>query len=786
LKKLVPLFLVIILVYVTCQNASAYTISAIPQQQEFGANDWIKINLDISGYNGGPINWVAHRPDNSTISGIVDSQVRGEQTVHQIERSAFDNEFGPWSINYQYGGINQTVNFKVNSLSLAVFTDKVTYYESDTMNINITSAYYEPNDKYAQSIFLDFYDRNGNLAEAVSEIEVRAEQHSTVYHFPMFLLSDYNPPGLYKLKVKYFNSVIEVPFLLGDIRKLMEITTQTSPTYYQGSDVTIDTTFTRLTQTTATLKITDPLGNTTSNQYSPRSVHDTLVLRNFSKEIGTYKYEINYAGATGIGSFNVIKNPQELPNIRLVIFPDKLNYRPGEIIHFKIYASHVITDSIDVLITNPDGITSQRISFPVNTTETIIPHKIGVNDSIGEWKINVNYDGIERSSSFNVVGSAVQSSEILDPVQYEIPTFVSTINSTTFNSPKGIAIDSDNSTYIVDSGNSQVKKFDKNGNLLLTWGDVGTSIGQFKNPSGIFVNEKYVYVVDTGNSRINMYNKTGDFVYSWGTYGENPGMFQMPVSINSNQNGELFVGDIEKKSIQLFDTKGTYSDQIDSSLLQGESFLGISALAFDSEDNLYAVSTDNRILKFSNNEEFLNFFGSRGSEEGWFNKPSGIAIDSKNDIYVADTNNHRIQKFDSNGNFLLSWGTEGTGQGQFEEPVGLATDKADNIYVVDKKNNNVQKFSLYGRVNNSILPNWIKNTAIWWSEGALDKKDFSQAIRYVIDQGLITAPSINQDENVKIPNWVKGNVKQWSSGQIDDETFWASIQHLISVGIMKV
>ncbi len=90
------------------------------------------------------------------------------------------------------------------------------------------------------------------------------------------------------------------------------------------------------------------------------------------------------------------------------------------------------------------------------------------------------------------------------------------------------------------------------------------------------------------------------------------------------------------------------------------------------------------------------------------------------------------------------------------------------------------------RVNNNILPSWIKNTAIWWSEGALDKKDFSQAIRYVIDQGLITAPSINQDENVKIPNWVKGNVKQWSSGQIDDETFWASIQHLISVGIMKV
>ncbi len=786
MKKLIPLFLVVILVYVTCQNASAYTISAIPQQQEFGANDWIKINLDISGYNGGPINWVAHRPDNSTISGIVASQVRGEQTVHQIQRDAFDNEFGSWSINYQYGGINQTVNFKVNSLGLAVFTDKITYYEPDIMNINITSSYYEPNDKYAHSIFLDFYDRDGNLANDVSEIEVRAEQHSTSYHFPMFLLSKYNSPGLYKLKVQYFNSVVEIPFLLGDINKFMALSTQTSPTYYQGSDVTIDTIFTRLTQTTATLKITDPLGNTTNNQFNPRSVHDTLVLRNFSKEIGTYKYEIHYAGATSIGSFNVIKNPHELPNIKLMMFTDKLNYRPGEIVHLKIYASQVITDSIDVLITNSDGITSQRISFPVNTTETIIPHKIGVNDSLGEWNIHVNYDGIERYSSFNVVGSPVQGSQILDAVQYEIPTFISTINSTTFDSPKGITIDSDNSTYIVDSGNSQVKKFDKNYNLLLSWGDAGSSMGQFKNPSGIFVDEKYVYVVDTGNSRINMYNKTGGFVYSWGTYGENPGMFHIPVSINSNQNGELFVGDAEKKSIQLFDIKGIYKDKIDSSLLQGASFSGIRALAFDSEDNMFAVSTDNKILKYSNIGEFVNFFGSRGSTEGWFNKPSGIVIDSKNDIYVADTDNHRIQKFDSNGNFLVSWGTEGTGQGQFEEPVGLVIDKADNIYVVDKKNNNVQKFALYGGVNNNVLPSWIKNTAIWWSEGALDKKDFSQAIRYVINQGLITALSINQNENVKIPNWVKGNVKQWSSGQIDDETFWASIQHLISIGIMKV
>jgi len=68
----------------------------------------------------------------------------------------------------------------------------------------------------------------------------------------------------------------------------------------------------------------------------------------------------------------------------------------------------------------------------------------------------------------------------------------------------------------------------------------------------------------------------------------------------------------------------------------------------------------------------------------------------------------------------------------------------------------------------------------------LDKKEFSQAVQYMINQGLLKTSSMSQGDTVKIPNWLKVNVRQWSSDQIDDNTFWASIQHLISIGIMKV
>ena len=786
MKRLVTLFLFVILAFVTYQNASALTIDAIPQKQEFSSNDWIKVNLSIHGYTGGPIKWVAHRPDNSVISGTVDQQVRHENAIHTIIRDALDKEFGSWSINYQYGGVNKTAHFNVRSLNLVVFMDKVTYYEPDIMNINITSSYYNPKAQFAQSYLLDFYDRDGNIAVGTSEIEVKGDRSSVIYHFPMFQLSKYNPPGLYKLKIQYFNSVVNAPFLLGDINKLMELSVKSQDTYYQGSDITFDLLFTRLTQSTATMIITDPSGNTNSSQFHPRSVHDTLVLKNFSKKIGAYKFELDYAGAKNAGTYNVVKNPHELPDILVEISSNKLNYRPGEIANFKIQTSKIITNSLSTWVVNPNGKNSSEILLPIDVPEIIIPHKIAKNDDRGEWKLYVNYDGIVKHSSFYVDGSPVDDSRIMNLVQYSVPGFVLSINSTTFKFPTGIALDSDNNAYIIDSGNSKIKKFDSNGNLLLSWGNSGSSMGQFKNPSGIFVGEKYVYVADTGNSRINMFNKTGSFVYSWGTFGGNSGMFHILSSINSDHNGEIFVGDLEKKTIQIFNSKGVYADKIDSALTEGASFSGIKAVTFDSQNNLFAVSTSDNILKYSNIGKFLNFYGSIGTEEGRFNNPSAIAIDSKDNIYVADTDNHRIQKFDSDGNFILSWGTEGTGPGQFEQPVGLAIDSANNIYVVDKKNNSIQKFALFSGINKNVLPSWVKNTAIWWSEGVFDKNDFSQSIRYMVNQGLITTPPMNNDDIVKIPNWFKGNVKLWSSGQIDDNTFFMTIQYLMSIGIVKI
>ncbi|NHH96903.1 hypothetical protein DYY66_1468 [Candidatus Nitrosotalea sp. FS] len=457
------------------------------------------------------------------------------------------------------------------------------------------------------------------------------------------------------------------------------------------------------------------------------------------------------------------------------------------------------------------------ISIPVSLNDVIVPHKISKDDQVGKWQFYVKYGGITRSSTFYVTGETMDDSELLNSEQFSVPSYPSDIISE-LSSPTGIAMDSDNNIYIADSGNSQIKKFDSKGKLLFAIGSFGSSKSQFIHPLGIFVNEKYLYVTDTGNSRIQMFDKNGNFIYAWGTYGDQPGMFHTPVSMSSDMYGNLYVADSGRNIIQIFDRLGSYKDQISLVLADGQKIGGdgFKAITFDSKNNFYVISTNNKILEYSSIGNFMNFYGSNGTEDGRFNQPAAIVVDAKDYVYVADPGAHRIQKFDSNGNFILGWGSSVDGDDAVDAPAGLAIDALNNIYVVDKNQGTVQKFT------STVpgLPSWIMKNSVWWSEGILDKSDFALAVKYVIKQGLIQIPptsdlSSTQDNStaavdqlhkymqlwssgqidhiptsseslVKVPEWVKKNVQLWSSGGIDDQTFFGSIEYLLVTGTMAI
>ena len=82
-------------------------------------------------------------------------------------------------------------------------------------------------------------------------------------------------------------------------------------------------------------------------------------------------------------------------------------------------------------------------------------------------------------------------------------------------------------------------------------------------------------------------------------------------------------------------------------------FRQVTDVAFDSADNTYISDgyINSRVAKVDKDGNWLKSWGDRGSGPGQFNTPHSIAVDARNNVYVADRGNHRIQVFDADGNF---------------------------------------------------------------------------------------------------------------------------------------
>ena len=104
-----------------------------------------------------------------------------------------------------------------------------------------------------------------------------------------------------------------------------------------------------------------------------------------------------------------------------------------------------------------------------------------------------------------------------------------------------------------------------------------------------------------------------------------------------------------------------------------------------------------RVVIFNEDGTVESTFGSRGSEEGQFYSPVGIALDDEENIYVCEYGkNDRIQKFSKDGKFITAFGSAGTGEGQLQRASDLIWHK-DKLYVADAVNNRIQVFSDDGK-----------------------------------------------------------------------------------------
>ena len=62
-------------------------------------------------------------------------------------------------------------------------------------------------------------------------------------------------------------------------------------------------------------------------------------------------------------------------------------------------------------------------------------------------------------------------------------------------------------------------------------------------------------------------------------------------------------------------------------------------------------------------------------------------------IIVTEEGNHRLSIFDQDGNCIHCFGSKGSANGQFSSPYGVAVSPKGRIYVSDRGNKKIQIFS---------------------------------------------------------------------------------------------
>jgi len=103
---------------------------------------------------------------------------------------------------------------------------------------------------------------------------------------------------------------------------------------------------------------------------------------------------------------------------------------------------------------------------------------------------------------------------------------------------------------------------------------------------------------------------------------------------------------------------------------------------FVSEGHSSTEGSTARVLKFDKAGTFLRSFGKFGKGRDEFDQPHALAMDSRGRLFVGDRGNNRVVVYDQDFTYITEWT-------QFSRPSGIAIDKNDTIYVADSESGSV-------------------------------------------------------------------------------------------------
>ena len=171
-----------------------------------------------------------------------------------------------------------------------------------------------------------------------------------------------------------------------------------------------------------------------------------------------------------------------------------------------------------------------------------------------------------------------------------------------------------------------------------------------------------------------------------------------PYSVATDSRGRIIVTDPGAEGVHIFDFAERKYKFIQRADKSKNPMKTPQCVAVDAQDNIYVTDSDaGMIFEFEPNGKFMRAIGSLKGGEGYFKRPTGIAVDSAAQrIYVTDTLRDEVFVLDMQGTVLQTIGKEGQAEGEFNYPTEVRLD-GDNLLVVDAMNFRIEAFDRSGK-----------------------------------------------------------------------------------------
>jgi DNA-binding beta-propeller fold protein YncE len=262
------------------------------------------------------------------------------------------------------------------------------------------------------------------------------------------------------------------------------------------------------------------------------------------------------------------------------------------------------------------------------------------------------------------------------------------LSSGQFYYPRAIAAAPDGTIFVADK-TGRIQRFAASGQLEKVWETpehkAGYPVGMTVAPDG------RLFVADTHYSRVLIYDRDGNLLATFGTAGRGPGEFEMPTDVAVDRDGNIYVSETGGNDrISKFNAAFHYVKSF-AGADDGEAATSRPVgLTIDADNTLWvADAVNHRLLRFSLDGQLLGKIGSMGNEPGQFRYPYDTAMMPDGTLIVVEYGNSRLQQVTADGKSLRTWGQAGWQVGQLGYPWGVAV-IGKKVYAVDSGNNRVQ------------------------------------------------------------------------------------------------